>query len=225
MFVLRRDNDGALLQASFLNNVPHVTAILANSATDAFAGIDNGSFDAAHFLQFQLGEHSFRWWWIHRDRDRAHLDGSVSCLLAFLKTKVAILPSVGTVRQACVGVDLCQADVHCAFDFECQRLNRSCRTHLRAEVAVLVTPGMFWPDDWSPQCFETVFPSGGVQYGTGTDFETLSAANAQVQKSTLWHAAGRADWPSVCSMAMVAFPVAERGERGAHASTNDKSTS
>jgi hypothetical protein len=107
-----------------------------------------------------------------------HFDGVIASLFALSKTKVTVFAIVLAEWQTGFRVYHRQAHVSFAFDQQVEWLDRSRRTNLRAEVAVLMAAGVFRMRDWSPEGFESKLKAGRMQDRSRTDFEALTAPNA-----------------------------------------------
>ena len=144
MFVLGPHGDRALLEEAVLAGSARLAAVLADAATDASVGLDDGDTNAAHGVQFDLGEHAFRWRRDELDTDLLHLDRIIPSLLAFDVTQIAVLAeSVLAQRQARASESILASPMWVRrFTRQFQGLNGPGRTDLRAEVAVLMAAGV-----------------------------------------------------------------------------------
>lgn len=157
-FVFGEHSDGAFGEFLFLNDIPGVTAVGTNATTDTLVGIDGRSLDSAHFIDFRFGESiGLKLRAIHFELHVTHFDRVVSRLFAFEVAQIAVFAVVFSQREACLGVDLGQSHVRFPLDPYVEWLNRAGGTDLSAEVAVLVTTGVFGKSDRSPHRFQTEF--------------------------------------------------------------------
>ena len=128
------------MQKAFLADSARLAAVLTDAATDTRIRFDYGNTNAAHGVQFDVGEQSFGWRRDELDTDFLQLDRIIASSLTFFITQIAILAQlVIPQRQAGAGVDARQSHVDPAFCRQFQRLNGPGRTDLRAEVTVLMT--------------------------------------------------------------------------------------
>lgn len=190
MLVSCLDRNCSFIQATFLNNELRVAAISADSAADAFVGVDEWGENRTHFVDYEFRKPlRFQFFTVDRKFYRSHFDRVVTCLLALDETQIAVLAVIVPERQTRLSVDDCQPHVRFAFNAEIKRLYRSRRANLRAEVALLVTTRVLGMGNRCPQRLQAELQPRRMQDGSGTDFEALSATDAQIEELRLRNAA------------------------------------